>query len=298
MVTERHVAHDLRQGIIAGLTAYLIWGLVPIFFKQLHGVGAVEIIAHRIVWSLLLMGIVLHLGSGFAQVIENVRDPRRLARVAVGSVLVGANWLIFVYGINLGQILATSLGYFILPIFNVALGVLVLRERLRPLQWLAVLCALAGVVAETLRVGELPWISLGLAVSFGFYGLMRKQLPMDSASGLFLETACMLPLAVGYLAWLHWLGQGQFGDEGVQSSLLIASGVVTAIPLLLFAISARRLPLSMIAFMQYLAPTISFLVAVLIYHEPFNLARAVGFGAIWIGVAVYSFDLWRHSRHV
>lgn len=289
-------AHDLRQGIIAGLSAYLIWGLVPIFFKQMHGIAAIEIIAHRVVWSLLLMGVVLRMGGGFRQVMDNARDPRRLARVALGSLLVFLNWLVFVYGINIGQILATSLGYFILPIFNIALGVLVLRERLRPLQWLAVACAAAGVVAETVRVGELPWISLALAVTFGVYGLLRKQLPMDSASGLFLETACIAPLAAAYLLWLHETGVGHFGQMPLESSLLIASGAVTAIPLLLFAISARRLPLNMIAFLQYLAPTISFLVAVLIYHEPFDLSRAAGFAAIWVGIAVYSVDLWRTSR--
>jgi chloramphenicol-sensitive protein RarD len=289
-------ANDLRQGILAGLAAYFVWGLVPIFFKQLGGLDAMEIIAHRVVWSLVIMAGVLYWGGGFAQVGLSVRDPRRLARVALGSLLVAANWLIFVYGINTGQILATSLGYFILPLFNIALGVLFLRERLRGLQWLAVAFAAAGVLAETYRIGELPWIALSLALTFGVYGLLRKQLAMDAASGLFLETACITPFAVAYLVWLHASGAGHFGEFIGQSLLLIASGPVTAIPLLLFAISARRVPLSMMGFMQYLAPTLSLLVGVVLYHEPFDLTRALGFGAIWLGIAVYSFDMWRNAR--
>lgn len=290
-------AHDFRHGIVAGLAAYFIWGLVPVFFKQLKDVSAIETIAHRVVWSMVLMGIVLLCSPGrFTQVIEFARDPRKLARVAAGSVMVLTNWLVFIYGINVGEILATSLGYFILPILNIALGVMVLKERLRPVQWLAVLCAIIGVLIETLRLGTLPWISLALAASFGFYGLMRKQLAMDSASGLFLETACIVPVALGYLLWLDRTGTAHWGESVQLSALLIASGAVTAIPLLLFAISARRLPLNLIAFLQYLAPSISFLVAVLIYHEPFDLHRAAGFGAIWLGIAVYSLDLWRHAK--
>ncbi len=285
---------EFRHGILAGLAAYFVWGLVPVFFKQFGGVSAVEIIAHRVVWSMLFMGIVLALSSGFAQVIEAIRDLRKLARVALGSALVIINWGIFVYGVGIGQILATSLGYFILPLLNIALGVVLLKERLRQMQWLAVALAAGGVVIETIRIGELPWISLALAASFGFYGLLRKRLSMDSASGLFLETLCAAPFALAYLLWLHQGGEAHWGDSLRLSSLLVASGVVTAIPLLLFAISARRLPLNMIGFLQYLAPTISLAVAVLIYDEAFDLHRAAGFLAIWLGIAVYSADMWRH----
>lgn len=294
--TVSNASDSVRHGIITGLSAYLIWGLVPVFFKQLHGISAIEIIAHRVIWSLLLMGGVLLFGSGYAQVWNTIRNPRKLARVALGSLMVFINWLVFVYGINTDQILATSLGYFILPILNVAIGVMVLGERLRRVQWLAVAFAAAGVLIETLRVGSLPWISLALAGSFAFYGLLRKQLAMDSASGLFLETACIAPFAMAYLLWLDHTAVGRFGESVLTSTLLVASGPVTAIPLLLFAIAARRLPLNTMGFLQYLAPSISFMVAVLVYAEPMNSTRSAGFTAIWVGLAIYTLDMWRQSR--
>ena len=225
-----------------------------------------------------------------------LREPRQMARIAIASLLVGTNWLIFVYGVNQGRILETSLGYFILPLLNVALGVMVLNEKLRRLQWLAVTLAAIGVTIEAIRVGGLPWISLTLAATFGFYGLMRKQLPLDSANGLFLETACMTPLALGYLLWLSFNGQSHFGVSTQVDLMLAATGVVTAIPLLLFAIAARRLPLSTIGFLQYLAPTISFMIAIFLYHEPMNVHRALGFAMIWTALIVYSIDMLRARR--
>ena len=295
-MTASSMTQSTRDGIAAGLSAYVIWGLVPVFFKLLQSVPALETIAHRVVWSMLLMAGVLLAGGGYQQVRQTLSNNRKLARVAFGSFMVMLNWLIFVYGVNTNQILATSLGYFILPMLNVALGVFILGERLRPLQWVAVACAACGILFETWRIGHLPWISLALAGSFGLYGLLRKQLAMDSASGLFLETATMAPLALAYLLWLESTGAGHFTASSSNALLLIASGAVTAVPLLLFAISARRLPLNTIGFLQYLAPSISFLVAVLIYDEDFDRQRAIGFGAIWLGVLVYSTDLWRHSR--
>lgn len=286
----------IREGVAAGLGAYLIWGLVPIFFKWLGAVPADEIIAHRIVWSLIVMAAVLAFGSNFAQVRAAVRSPAQLARVSLGALLVSTNWLVFVYAVNTDRILATSLGYFILPMVSVSLGVVVLGERLRPLQWLAVSCATIGIVAEAVHVGELPWISLALAGTFGLYGLLRKRLSMDAASGLFLETACMLPLALAYLAWIGATRGNHFGESTPLSLLLVASGVVTALPLWLFGISARRLPLITIGFMQYSAPMISAAIAIAFYGEPVDTARIVAFAAIWIGIALYSADLWRHAR--
>lgn len=282
---------NTRLGIIAGLSAYVIWGLVPIFFKQIGDIPAVEIIAHRVVWAMLLMTALIGCGRGFGDALRVARQPAQLARIALASALVLANWLTFVWGVNNGHIVETSLGYFILPLLNVALGVLVLKERMRPLQWLAVLCAAVGVAVEATRASGLPWIALVLAGTFGIYGLLRKQLPLDAASGLFLETVCMLPLALG---WLLFNGQGHFGASGMLSAsdlYLIATGPVTAIPLLLFAIAARRLPLSMMAFLQYLAPTIAFLIGVLVYHEPLDAQRMLSLAAIWGGLAIYSVDL-------
>lgn len=290
---------NTRLGVIAGLSAYLIWGLVPIFFKQIAEVPADEIIAHRVLWAMVLMTAAMGFGRGFADAWRVACVPLLLTRIALASALVMINWLTFVWGVNTGHILETSLGYFILPLFNVALGVLVLKEHLRPLQWLAVLLAATGVAIEAVRVGGLPWISLVLAGSFGIYGLLRKKLPLDAASGLFLETVCMTPVALGWLIWLTLSGHNHFGGgPGFPSGrdlLLVATGPVTAIPLLLFAIAARRLPLNMLGFLQYLAPSITFLLAVFVYGEPLGLNRTLGFVAIWIGLVVYSFDLARSA---
>jgi chloramphenicol-sensitive protein RarD len=285
-----------RDGVIAAVGAYFIWGLVPVFFKQLADVPAGEIIAHRIVWSLGFMVLVLAFGRGFRAAIDVAREPARLVRIAIASALVMANWLTFVYGVNAGRILETSLGYFILPLVNIALGVIVLKERLRNLQWLAVLLAFLGVANEALHLGYLPWISLVLAGTFGIYGLLRKQLPLDAASGLFLETACMTPLALAYLVWLLMAGEMRFGSSFLRDSLLAASGVVTAVPLLLFAISARRLPLSVMGFLQYLAPTLTFLLAVFVYNEPMGPARLVSFGLIWLGLTLFTADMLRRKN--
>jgi chloramphenicol-sensitive protein RarD len=286
---------NTRLGIIAGFIAYLSWGLVPVFFKQLVEVPAGEIIAHRVVWAMVLMTAALGMGRGFAEARRMIRMPLQLAKIALASALVITNWLVFVWGVNGGHILETSLGYFILPLFNVALGVLVLKERLRPLQWLAVALAATGVALETARAGGLPWIALVLAATFGIYGLLRKQLPLDAASGLFLETVCMTPLALAWLCWLAISGQSHFGSGPALVSwrdlMLIGTGPVTAIPLLLFAVASRRLPLNMMGFLQYLAPSITFLLAVFVYDEPLNLHRALAFAVIWTGLAVYSFDL-------
>ena len=288
---------NARLGVFAGIIAYLVWGLVPMFFKQIAEVPATEIIAHRVVWAMLLMTAVLGLGRGFAAARRIARIPAQLARIALASTLIIINWLVFVWGVNSGHILETSLGYFILPLFNVALGVLVLKERLRPLQWLAVLLAAMGVAIEAARAGGLPWIALVLAGTFGIYGLLRKQLPLDAASGLFLETLCMTPVALAWLAWLAISGQDHFGGgPGLltgRDMMLVATGAVTAIPLLLFAVAARRLPLNLMGFLQYIAPSITFLLAVLVYGEPLDLSRMLTFAAIWIGLAIYSVDLVR-----
>jgi chloramphenicol-sensitive protein RarD len=285
---------NTRLGVVAGIFAYLTWGLVPIFFKQIAEVPAVEIIAHRVVWAMLLMTALIGFGRGFGEALRIARMPAQLARIALASALVIGNWLAFVWGVNNGHILETSLGYFILPLFNVALGVLVLKERLRPLQWLAVLLAASGVALEATRAGGLPWIALVLAGTFGIYGLLRKRLPLDAASGLFLETVCMTPVALAWLGWLAWSGQSHFGGGtalSTRDAMLIATGPVTAIPLLMFAVAARRLPLSMMAFLQYIAPSLTFLLAVLVYHEPLDFKRVLTFAAIWLGLAIYTFDL-------
>jgi chloramphenicol-sensitive protein RarD len=224
-----------------------------------------------------------------APVWQHARNPRTLLRAAIAAALVMTNWLVFVWAVNEDRILETSLGYFITPLVSIVLAVLVLHERLRPRQWVAVALALIGVALEGWRMGGLPWVSLVLAATFGSYGLLRKQLPVDAAGGLFLETACAAPFALAYLLWLG--SSGNFGQTTATDTLLIASGAVTAIPLLLFAIGARRLPLATMGFLQYVAPSLSFLVAIAYYGEPMNLARLLAFIAIWTGLALYSADL-------
>jgi chloramphenicol-sensitive protein RarD len=284
----------LREGIAAALGAYTLWGLVPIFFKQLGNVPALEIIAHRVVWSLLLVGGLLAVRGQLAPVWRHARNPRTLLRAALAAALVMTNWLVFVWAVNVDRILETTLGYFITPLVSIVLGVVVLHERLRPRQWVAVALALLGVVLEGWRMGGLPWVSLVLAATFGSYGLLRKQLPVDAAGGLLLETACAAPFALAYLLWMG--SSGNFGRTTATDTLLIASGAVTAIPLLLFAIGARRLPLATMGFLQYVAPSLSFLVAIVYYGEPMNLARLLAFIAIWAGLALYTADMLLHRR--
>jgi chloramphenicol-sensitive protein RarD len=290
-------AKDGRDGVAAALAAYLIWGLVPIFFKQIAQVPALEIIAHRIVWSLGLVAALLLFTRGFGAVRETMASPRRLARVALGAALVMSNWFVFVWAVNAGRILETSLGYFIGPLLNVALGIALLGERLRLLQGAALLLAALGVANEAWRVGHIPAVSLTLAITFGLYALLRKQLPLDAASGLFVETAVATPFAAAYLLWLAAQGQGAFGADAATDGLLLASGLVTALPLLLFAIGARRLRLTTMGFLQYLAPSMTFLLAVLVYGEPMSLARGLTFAAIWAGLVLYSIDVLRSQRN-
>ncbi|MDP2196941.1 MAG: EamA family transporter RarD [Rhodocyclaceae bacterium] len=283
-----------RDGIAAALAAYTLWGLVPVFFKQLATVPALEIIAHRVLWSLLLLAGLLAVRGRLGAAWTAARNPRILARVALAATLLTINWLVFVWAVNVNRVLETSLGYFITPLISVVLAVVVLHERLRPRQWAAVLLALIGVALEGWRSGGLPWVSLVLAGSFGLYGLLRKQLPLDAANGLLLETACAAPVAALYLLWLG--SAGQFGTTMTIDALLIASGAVTAIPLLLFAVGARRLPLVTLGFLQYIAPSLTFLLAIFYYDEPMNLPRLLAFAAIWAGLALYSTDLLLQRR--
>jgi chloramphenicol-sensitive protein RarD len=283
-----------RDGVFAALAAYVIWGLVPIFFKQLGHVPALEIIAHRVVWSLLLVGGFLAVRGALVPVWRHATHPQTLAHAALAAALVMSNWLIFVWAVNANRILETSLGYFITPLVSIVLGVVVLHERLRPRQWVAVSLAMIGVALETWRIGNLPWVSLGLAATFGSYGLLRKQLPVDAAGGLFLETACAAPFALIYLLWLG--SAGSFGLQATTDLLLVASGAVTAIPLLLFAIGARRLPMATLGFLQYTAPSLSFLVAILFYGEAMDAMRLLAFSAIWVGLALYTADMLLRSK--
>ncbi len=278
-------------GIAFGLAAYLWWGLCPVYFKAVAHVPPLEVLAQRIVWSLVLLMILMWRRGRLAELRRAARQPRVILALSLSTVLVAVNWFVFIWAVTNGQLLQASLGYFINPLVNVLLGMVVLRERLRRWQWLSLALAIAGVVMLGLRLGELPVISLVLAFSFGLYGLIRKLVDVGATAGLTIETALLTPLAL--VAMVIWNGQGvlAFGhlDRGTDG-LLMLSGVVTALPLVWFAAGARRLRYATMGFLQYVAPTGQFLLAVLAYQEPFSREKLLSFGLIWLALAIYSAD--------
>jgi chloramphenicol-sensitive protein RarD len=283
-------------GVLSAAGAFFIWGTVALYFRLLRPVSAFEIIAHRVLWSVVFLVLLLRFTRGFASVRAAVAQPRIVARLALTAALVSSNWLTFVWAVNAGRILDTSLGYFITPQVNVLLGFLFLHERLRRAQWLAVLLALAGVLNQIWLLGQLPWISLVLAVTFGSYGLFRKQIPVDAVTGLLVETLVVAPFALAFLLHLQHQGALAFAhrDRGTDA-LLAGLGVVTAVPLLMFAAGARRLRLATVGFLQYLTPTMTFLLAVLVFREPLGLARVLTFALIWAGIVLYAVDSLRRA---
>lgn len=279
----------MNRGILSGLGAYLIWGFIPVYFKLLQAVPAVEIMFHRVIWSLILLMALIMLRQQWVPLRQALRQPRLLGIYSLSAVLLAANWWIYIYGVNAGQVVETSLGYFINPLLSVALGVIFLGERPRPLQWLPVGLATLGVLYLTLQYGRLPWIALSLAFSFGFYGLIKKVAPLGSLHGLTLETFLLSLPALGYLLALEFSGRGIFLHTTWENNLLLVLvGVVTAVPLLLYGVAARSIPLWMLGLLQYLAPTCQFLVGVLLYKEPFSPAQMVGFGIIWVALLIFS----------
>ena len=279
----------MNNGIWNAIGAYLVWGLLPIYWKALQVVPAGQILSHRVVWSFMfLMGIILARKdwSAFRRAISS---GRMVLIYTLAACLLAVNWLTYIWGVNAGYIVETSLGYFINPLVSVLLGVIFLRERLRPFQWLPIGMAAIAVVYLTLSVGSLPWIALVLALSFGLYGLLKKVAPLGSLHGLGLETGILVVPCLVYLGWAELQGIGAFGHVNVtEHSLLVFTGIVTAMPLLFFANAARSINLSTLGVLQYMAPTMQFLIGVLLYNEPFTPARVVGFGLIWIALAIYT----------
>ncbi|NRF67551.1 EamA family transporter RarD [Aquincola sp. S2] len=288
----------MSNGVLAAAFAYILWGIFPLYIKQVAEVPALEIVAHRSVWCLVFMLALLAVLRRFAWLREVVRQPRTLGIFTLSALLLSGNWLIYVWAVNHDRVLDASLGYFINPLVNVMLGYLVLHERPRAGQWAAVALAALGVVWLALGAGALPWISLVLAATFGCYGLLRKTAPLGAIEGLTLETLMLAPLTIALLLWFALAGPGRFaqGDWAVDGWLLLA-GPFTAIPLLLFAYGARRVTLATLGLLQYLGPSIQFLLGVFVYHEPFDPARGVGFALIWAALVVYSGEsLWRMRR--
>ncbi|MBD5802573.1 EamA-like transporter family protein [Azoarcus sp. Aa7] len=296
MSTAAADSHRRRQGVIATLIAFTIWGLMPLYFKAVGSVSPGEVVAHRVLWSVVFLLALLALWRGFDGLRRLAAQPRLIGLLALSASLTGSNWLVFVWAISENRLIEASLGYFINPLVSILLGRLVLGERMRPLQQAAVALACAGVAWRVWQVGTLPWIALFLAVTFGLYGLLRKRAPVDAINGLFVETLVTAPLAIGWLVWLASRGTLQFGQDLATDALLPLAGVLTAVPLMLFAIGAQRLPLSTIGFVQYLAPSINFLLAVFVFHEPFDAAQLAGFALIWAALAVYSVDMLRANR--
>ncbi|HUS64916.1 MAG TPA: EamA family transporter RarD [Kofleriaceae bacterium] len=286
-----------RTGWIHGVAAYALWGLVPVFWKRLTGVAPVEVLAHRAFWGLGAFALLVGVAGQGGALRAGLRQRRVVAAMALSSALVALNWGLFVHAVDTDRVLDASLGYFINPLLSVALGLVVLRERLRRLQWIAIALAASGVVLLTVDAGQLPWISLVLAGSFGLYGLVRKQAPVESLVGSAIETLFLAPVAAAYLVVLAARGGGALGHAaGDVQALLVATGFVTAVPLVLFNSAARRLPLATVGFLQYLAPTGQFLLAVLVYDEPFARGQLQAFACIWAGLAVFTLDALRARR--
>ena len=277
----------METGIWYALGAYVLWGLFPIYWKWLHDVSPLQVIGHRIGWSFILLIIVILATKQWTK-FRSTLNRRVLGVYLIAGLLLSFNWLIYVWGVNTEHVVETSLGYFINPLFSVLLGMIFLKERLRPLQWLPIGLAAAGVIYLTWTYGSLPWIALGLTFTFGFYGLVKKLSPLGSLYGLTLETGLVFLPALGYLVYVQVTGSGAFGHTGwVSDVLMIGAGAVTTIPLLMFASAAKRIPLTMVGIMQYIAPTLQFLLGVLLYKEPFTRTNLIGFSLVWIALIVF-----------
>ena len=285
---------EFRQGLLYGLAAYGMWGFFPAYYKLTDSVPADLIVAHRIVWAAFFVGLFLVVRRRMDEVWDIFRQPRLVGLLSVSATLVAVNWLIFVWAIGQERILEVSLGYFINPLVSILIGLVVLRERLRRLQAVAVALAAFAVCVQAVIAGGLPWISLGLAVSFGAYGYVRKITPVPATPGMFVETVLLSPLAAGYLAiGLFWGADIFVRDEPLVFIALMGTGIITALPLICFSAAARRLPLVLIGLMQYMAPSIHFVMAVYVWGEPLDPAKLLTFVIIWTALAIFSFDAWR-----
>ncbi|HYD52208.1 MAG TPA: EamA family transporter RarD [Gemmatimonadaceae bacterium] len=280
------------RGLAFALLAYAAWGFFPIYFKALAHVPALEVLAHRVVWSVVLLSIATPLLGRWTTTLEAL-GPRKRLLVATSALLIAANWGVYIWAVQAGRVLQASLGYYVNPLVSVLLGVLFLGERLRRLQTVAIALAAMGVGVLVVDRGELPWLPLSLALTFGLYGLVRKRAGVDPVGGLLAETALLAPVALAFVALLTTRDQGSFGDGAGTTLLLLAAGPVTAIPLIWFALGVRSLPLSTVGLLQYLTPTLQFLLAVLVYREHFTAAHAVAFAFIWSALALYSWDSLR-----
>jgi chloramphenicol-sensitive protein RarD len=289
-------SNHLSRGFLYGLAAYGLWGVLPIYFKLVGRISPFDIVAHRVLWSLPFLALLIAIAKGWAKVRAAAKQSKTLAILTLTALLIGGNWLLYVYAVTSGHILAASFGYYLNPLANVLLGRFVLKEQLGRLQWLAVAIAAAGIsVLAAGALGQL-WISLTLCVSFALYGLLRKIVPVDAVTGLGVETVLLFPVAIGWLAGRAADGVAVFGSSDMETGLLLLAGIVSTTPLLLFTAAARRLAYSTLGMLQFIAPTLQFLIAVLLYGEPFTSAHAIAFGAIWTALALYVTGLVHSPR--
>jgi len=288
--------HASGGGFVLGLTAYALWGVLPVYFKALSSVAAVDIVAHRVLWSLPFLALLTSVTRGGDKMRAAANRPRTLGILVATAFLIGFNWLLYVYAVTSGHILAASFGYYLNPLANVLLGRFVLREKLARLQWIAVAIAAAGI--SVLAAGALSqlWLSLALCISFALYGLLRKIVPTDALTGLSIETALLFPLAVAWLGWEALASQPVLGMTSTETTLLVLAGIVSTTPLLLFTAAAKRLPYSTLGMLQFLAPTLQFLIAVLLYGEKVTIAHAIAFPAIWAALVLYVIAMLRAPK--
>lgn len=293
-MTTNALAQRTKQGVFFAAAAYSMWGIAPIYFKAVSQVPALEILSHRVFWSFGLVFLLLVASKRTHQITTAFKEPKKLALLGLAAMLIGCNWFLFIWATTNDFILDASLGYFINPLLNVAIGMLFFGERLRKLQWVAVLLVLAGVLLQLFTFGSIPWIALVLAGSFATYGALRKKLPFDSLTGLWLEVALLLPVMLVYFFFFAQSSASNMLLNTWQLNLLlILAGVVTTLPLLCFTAAAQRLRYSTLGFFQYIGPSIMFVLAVFIYNEPLQLERLVTFGIIWSALALYSYDALR-----
>ena len=292
----------MKKGVLYGIGAYLLWGLFPIYWKWLESVPAIQLISHRIIWSFVLLAIIVFVTRQWKAFRSAVLSPKVIFIYLASAIFLSINWLTYVWAINSGYVVESSLGYFINPLLSVLLGVLFLREKLRAWQWVPIGLAAVGVTYVAISYGQFPWIALTLACSFAVYGLIKKTAPLGSLYGLTLETGLLFVPAVAFLLIMEGQGQGAFLHSGSVKDLLMAgAGVVTTIPLLMFASAAQRIPLSMVGVLQYITPTMQFLLGVLVYHEPFNQSHLIGFCIVWLALIIFwaeGFLASRRSRPV
>ncbi|QLL24556.1 EamA family transporter RarD [Actinobacteria bacterium IMCC26103] len=287
-----------KLGLIYGVSAYLLWGLFPLYWPLLEPANSLEIVSHRAVWTMVFCLIVLYATKALKSTLATFKRPKVAAKLFATTILISINWLVYIWATNNGHVVEASLGYYINPLIVIAFGVILLKERMRPLQWTAVSIATVGVLVLTIDYGRLPWVALGLALSWGSYGLMKKQLGLGALEGLAIETLIAFIPYCGYLVFIGAKGEGQFGHGAGLTALLISAGAITAIPLLLFNGSTTRLPFTTIGLLQYITPTIQFSIGVWIRHEAMPTARWVGFIFIWLALTTLAIDLVRSGRTV